>query len=82
MLVDVAGDGDVSAGAVCLDAESVDLFAGSGSFGHCAPDVESGSAGRVFDVVRRVAAQVCGRMRVWLAVLYAVVEVDAGVSVA
>lgn len=81
-MVDVAGDGDVSAGAVCLDAEAVDVFAGSGSFGHCAPDVESGSAGRVFDVVVGVAAQVGECVGVRLAVLYAVVEVDAGVSVA
>ncbi len=40
-LVWAPGDGDVSAGAVCLDGESVDDAFGSGCFVEVTPDVES-----------------------------------------
>ena len=82
MLVDVAGDGDVSPGAVSLDGESVAGVSLAGLFFEESPDVESVAAGADFDEVFGVAADVFFGCWRGVAVVDAVVEVYAADSVA
>lgn len=77
MLVDVAGDGDVPAGAVALDVKTVDGLATSGRCFCGSPDVQAVAAWADLDVVVSVCFEESCRYLVRLAVDEAVVEVDA-----
>lgn len=77
MLVDVSGDGDVSAGAVALDGDAVLDSSGSGCLRCESPDVEAVATGRDFDVVAFVSRKECGRLLVRLSALEDVIKIDA-----
>jgi len=75
--VHVAGDGDVSAYGVALNAERVEGSPGAGLFVAEAPDVESVAGWADFDVVAGVVGNEVFGFVVEDATFDAVVEVDA-----
>lgn len=82
VLVDAAGHGEVPAGAIPLDGEPVECAFRTGAGCGGSENVESVARGRDLDVVVGVAGQEGSSCVGGLPIDEAVVEVDAGVSVA
>ena len=80
MLVNLAGDSDIAAGAVALDTDSLFLPASAWGFGCETPDVQAVATWRDLDVAAWVGRDECGRL--WHEVTFVddVIEVDAADS--